>query len=77
MISDHKERTAPLAGTELAIIEDENGLRCIAVEKLRGLQGPQGEPGPMGPEGPEGPEGNSGLEEDITTDFVLYYTLAK
>lgn len=35
LISDHKERTAPLTGQELAIIEDEDGLRSIPVEKLR------------------------------------------
>ena len=77
MISDHKERTTPLSGTELAIIEDETGLRGVKTELLRGLQGPQGPEGPMGPQGPEGPEGASGLEEEITTDFVLIYQLSK
>ena len=37
MISDHKERTTPLSGTELAIIEDEDGLRGIRTELLRAL----------------------------------------
>ena len=37
MISDHKERTAPLTGTELAIIEDEDGLRSVAVSNLVNL----------------------------------------
>lgn len=69
LISDHKERTAPLTGQELAIIEDEDGLRGIRTELLRGLtgpegpQGPQGEqgiPGEAGPQGLQGPQGETG-----------------
>ena len=47
LISDHKERTAPLTGQELAIIEDEDGLRGIRTDLLRGLLN-LGSPGPIG-----------------------------
>ena len=52
LISDHKERTAPLTGQELAIIEDEDGLRGIRTELLRGLQGDKGDKGDLGDPGP-------------------------
>jgi len=73
LISDHKEHTAALDGTELAIIEVAEGLRGIRTNLLRGLTGPTG---PQGPEGPPGPTGPSGLTEEITTDFVTLYQLS-
>ena len=37
LISHHKERTEALTGSELAIIEDEDGLRGIQTSLLRNL----------------------------------------
>ena len=62
LISDHKERTTPLTGQELAIIEDEDGLRGIRTELLRGLTGPEGPQGPQGEQGIPGEAGAQGLQ---------------
>lgn len=78
LISDHKERTAPLTGQELAIIEDEDGLRGIRTELLKGLPGDKGNPGTVAigsvtsvKHGSPASVTNSGTDTDAVLDFVL------
>lgn len=60
LIKDLKEHTAPLAGTELVMIETDDGLRGIQTTLVQGFTGPQGDPGPQGPQGIQGIQGETG-----------------